>query len=232
MAGTTARTIEAPRRSRRLKLRRSRLTITARLTTGRFRVPQRSGQTVPRKDVFLSLDNGGRMLNRRFRSAFLISGWLLFAICSPSAVLSASPVELISNFRVSQGLGRVTMDATLNRIAQEQATAMAARDLLDHGAAGSFSSRVASLGSRHAAENIAYGYDSFTKTLDQWINSSGHRKNLRSRHSRPDLRDGPRSGEQAPHPCPREDHNEPSRSLVGGSGESGVRVAQLPAKVG
>ena len=36
----------------------------------------------------------------------------------------------------------------------------------------------ASSGSGHAAENIAYGYDSFTKTLDQWINSSGHRKNL------------------------------------------------------
>ena len=108
----------------------------------------------------------------------LISCWLLFAICSPSAALSASPAELISNFRVSQGLGRVTMDPTLNRIAQEQATAMAARDLLDHGAAGSFSSRVASSGSRRAAENIAYGYDSFTKTLDQWINSSGHRKNL------------------------------------------------------
>jgi uncharacterized protein YkwD len=118
------------------------------------------------------------MINRRFRSAFLISCWLLFEICSPSAVLSASSVELISNFRMSQGLGRVTMDATLNRIAQEQATAMAARDVLDHDAAGSFSSRVASLGPRHVAENIAYGYDSFTKTLDQWIKSSGHRKNL------------------------------------------------------
>jgi len=117
------------------------------------------------------------MINPRFSSAFLISCWL-FGICSPSAALSASSVELISNFRMSQGLGRVTMDATLNRIAQEQATAMAARDVLDHGVAGSFSSRVASSGSRRVAENIAYGNDSFTKTLDQWINSSGHRKNL------------------------------------------------------
>ena len=120
----------------------------------------------------------GRMLNLRSSSVFLISCWLLFVICSPSAALSASSAELISNFRVSQGLSRVTMDPTLNRIAQEQATAMAARDVLDHGVAGSFSSRVASSGSGHAAENIAYGYDSFTKTLDQWINSSGHRKNL------------------------------------------------------
>jgi uncharacterized protein YkwD len=118
------------------------------------------------------------MLNRRFCSAFWISCWLVLAICSPSAALSASPAELISNFRVSQGLGRVTMDTTLNRIAQEQATAMATRGVLDHGVAGSFSSRVASSGSGRAAENIAYGYDSFTKTLDQWINSGGHRKNL------------------------------------------------------
>ena len=29
-----------------------------------------------------------------------------------------------------------------------------------------------------AAENIAYGYESFEKTLGQWIDSSGHRKNL------------------------------------------------------
>ena len=121
---------------------------------------------------------GRQMLNRLFSNALLISYWLLFEICNPSAALSASPVELISNFRVSQGLGRVTTDLTLNRIAQDQATAMAARDVLDHGVAGSFSSRVASAGSGQAAENIAYGYDNFPKTLDQWINSSGHRNNL------------------------------------------------------
>ena len=28
------------------------------------------------------------------------------------------------------------------------------------------------------AENIAFGYESFEKTLGQWIDSSGHRKNL------------------------------------------------------
>jgi uncharacterized protein YkwD len=118
------------------------------------------------------------MINCRFSSSFLISCWLVLEICTPSAALSASPVELISNFRVSQGLGRVAMDPTLNRIAQEQATVMAARDLLDHDVAGSFSSRVSSLGPRRAAENIAYGHDSFPRTLDQWINSSGHRQNL------------------------------------------------------
>jgi hypothetical protein len=28
------------------------------------------------------------------------------------------------------------------------------------------------------AEQQTYGYESFPKTLDQWINSSGHRRNL------------------------------------------------------
>ena len=39
---------------------------------------------------------------------------------------------MISNYRVQHGEGRVTPDATLNRIAQEQAAAMAAKDVLDH----------------------------------------------------------------------------------------------------
>ena len=127
------------------------------------------------------------MLNGRFGRTLLMSCWFLFEICNPSAAQSATPAELISNFRASRGLGRVMMDSTLNRVAQEQATAMAARDVLDHDVAGSFSSRVASLGSGHAAENIAYGYDNFTKTLNQWINSSGHRENLL-------MRDGSRVG--------------------------------------
>src|SRR6202163_1279207 len=91
---------------------------------------------------------------------------------------ASSPAEMISDFRLKHGEGRVTMDATLNRIALEQARAMAAKDTLDHAVLGSFSSRIAPSKSGRAAENIAYGYDSFEKTLDQWIASSGHLRNL------------------------------------------------------
>jgi uncharacterized protein YkwD len=66
------------------------------------------------------------------------------------------------------------LDATLTRIAHEQAAAMAAKDQLDHDVLGGFKARVGPAGAGRAAENIAYGYDSFPKTLDQWINSSGH----------------------------------------------------------
>jgi uncharacterized protein YkwD len=55
---------------------------------------------------------------------------------------------------------------------------MAAKDQLDHDVLGRFNARVSPAGAGRAAENIAYGYDGFPKTLDQWINSSGHRRNL------------------------------------------------------
>jgi uncharacterized protein YkwD len=104
---------------------------------------------------------------------------LLFVLLSSGlAAAESSPAEMISDFRLKHGERRVTIDATLNRIALEQAKAMAAKDALDHDVLGSFSSRIAPSKSGRAAENIAYGYDSFEKTLDQWIASSGHRKNL------------------------------------------------------
>jgi hypothetical protein len=115
------------------------------------------------------------------KSALPISVWLALALCS-SAVAQpapAAPAEMISNYRVQHGEGPVTADATLNRMAREQAAAMAAKDLLDHNTAlAPFASRVAAAKSQRSAENIAYGYDSFPKTLDQWIDSPEHRKNL------------------------------------------------------
>jgi hypothetical protein len=69
-------------------------------------------------------------------------------------------------------------DATLDRIALEQARAMAAKSDLSHEVLGPFNRRIESARAGRAAENIAYGYESFEKTLGQWIASSGHRKNL------------------------------------------------------
>jgi uncharacterized protein YkwD len=104
---------------------------------------------------------------------------LLLALPPSSvAAAAASPAQLISEFRLKNGEGRVTADATLSAIALDQAKAMAAKDTLDHDVLGSFTSRIARANAGRAAENIAYGYDSFEKTLAQWIASSGHRRNL------------------------------------------------------
>jgi hypothetical protein len=95
----------------------------------------------------------------------------------------SNPAAMISDYRKQHGEGRVALDATLTRIAHDQAAAMAAKDKLDHDVLGQFNRRVSPAGAGRAAENIAYGYDSFPKTLNQWINSSGHRRNLLLRNA-------------------------------------------------
>ncbi|MBC9880461.1 CAP domain-containing protein [Bradyrhizobium sp. INPA01-394B] len=112
----------------------------------------------------------------RRRAALLIAALALLAAAPATA--AESPAEQISGFRLKHGEGRVVRDATLDRIAMDQARAMAAKDDLSHDALGPFTKRVAPSGAGRAAENIAYGYDNFEKTLGQWIDSSGHRKNL------------------------------------------------------
>ena len=89
-----------------------------------------------------------------------------------------NPVALISAFRQQHGEGPVAISPALTRIAQEQANAMAMRDLLDHDALAPFSRRIGRSDLSSAAENIAYGHADFADTLKQWINSAGHRANL------------------------------------------------------
>lgn len=115
----------------------------------------------------------GTMTRRVLRA--VIAGLLLLAA---TPALAESPAEQITSFRLKHGEVRVVRDATLDRIAMDQARAMAAKDDLSHDALGPFNRRVAPAGAGRAAENIAYGYDNFEKTLGQWIDSSGHRKNL------------------------------------------------------
>ena len=111
------------------------------------------------------------------RQAVLLGLVICFAAAG-SRQAAANPAQMISDFRLKHGQKRVILDATLTRIAHDQAQAMAAQDKLDHDVLGRFNTRVGPAGAGRAAENIAYGYDGFPKTLDQWINSSGHRKNL------------------------------------------------------
>jgi len=112
------------------------------------------------------------------RQALLCGLLICCAAAIGSRAAAANPAQLISDFRLKHGEKRVTLDATLTRIAHDQAQAMAAKDQLDHNVLGHFNTRMSPAGAGRAAENIAYGYESFPKTLDQWINSSGHRKNL------------------------------------------------------
>lgn len=114
----------------------------------------------------------GTLINR------VVGGLIAGLLLAVAPAMAESPAEQISGFRLKHGEGRVVRDATLDRIAMEQARAMAAKDDLSHETLGPFNRRIAPAGAGRAAENIAYGYDNFEKTLGQWIDSSGHRKNL------------------------------------------------------
>ena len=102
------------------------------------------------------------------------AGFLLLA----SPVMAAeSPAELISSFRLKHGEVRVMRDATLDRIALEQARAMAAKDNLSHEVLGSFTMRIAPARAGAPPRTLPTARK-FEKTLGQWINSSGHRSDL------------------------------------------------------
>ncbi|MGC2085501.1 MAG: CAP domain-containing protein [Bradyrhizobium sp.] len=111
---------------------------------------------------------------------FLIHAAIALLVLPVHTALAAeaSPAEQITAFRLQHGEVRVTRDAVLDRIAADQAREMAAKDNLSHEVLGPFGRRIAPSLAGRAAENIAYGYDSFEKTLGQWINSPEHRKNL------------------------------------------------------
>ena len=107
-----------------------------------------------------------------------VAAGILLAVFSPFTAQAATPAELISSFRLAHGESKVTIDPALNRIAQEQASAMATKDEMGHSVLRPFSDRVANLNAERAAENLAYGDDTFPKALAQWIGSYGHRRNL------------------------------------------------------
>src|SRR4051794_36835767 len=85
------------------------------------------------------------------------------------AMAAGSPAELISGFRMKNGEVRVIRDATLDRIALEQARAMAAKDNLSHEVLGPFNRRVAPAGAGGGAGEIAHGYEGFWEKLGEGV---------------------------------------------------------------
>ena len=64
-------------------------------------------------------------------------------LAGPAAALDAGAAQsMISGYRRNNGLGVVTIDPELMRLASEQATAMAARGALDHSIAAPFQQRI------------------------------------------------------------------------------------------
>jgi uncharacterized protein YkwD len=99
---------------------------------------------------------------------------------SGAKVDAAAAASMISGYRKNNGLGAVTVESRLMKMAAEQAQAMAARDRLDHDVGRSFRQRIANSGydAKSAYENIGAGYHTLAEAFSGWRGSSGHRANM------------------------------------------------------
>jgi uncharacterized protein YkwD len=88
--------------------------------------------------------------------------------------------NLISGYRANKGLGPVTVDPLLNKMAAEQARAMAKADKVNHDVGGSFKRRLAASGfdAGIAAENVGAGYRTLAEAFSGWRDSKHHNANM------------------------------------------------------
>jgi uncharacterized protein YkwD len=102
-------------------------------------------------------------------------------LAQPGTTLDANAAQsMISGYRGNNGLGSVTIDPELMRLANEQAQAMAARDKLDHDAAHPFPERIRKSGfdASVAVENIGAGYHTLAEAFSGWRDSPPHSANM------------------------------------------------------
>jgi uncharacterized protein YkwD len=92
----------------------------------------------------------------------------------------AAAADMISRYRQEHGLSAVATDPALQKLAQTQANAMAARDLLSHEVDGTLVQRLkaANLGQLAAVENVSAGYFSLGDVMGGWRRSPPHNANL------------------------------------------------------
>src|SRR5688572_11413048 len=93
---------------------------------------------------------------------------------------AGAAASMVSGYRRNNGLGTVSVDPVLNRLAEQQARAMAQRDKLDHNAGGPFAQRMKSSGYAYkvGAENIGAGYHTLAEAFSGWRDSPPHRANM------------------------------------------------------
>ncbi len=99
----------------------------------------------------------------------------------PGAKLDANmAASMISGYRRNNGLGAVTVDPALSRLAEAQASAMASRNKLDHNVKGTLTERIKASGydARLAVENVSAGYHTLAEAFSGWRDSPPHRANM------------------------------------------------------
>jgi uncharacterized protein YkwD len=97
---------------------------------------------------------------------------------------AGAAASMISGYRKNNGLGAVSLDPGLMKMAADQANAMAARDKLDHDVGRSFTQRISGSGydAKAAYENVGAGYHTLAEAFSGWRGSPGHRANMLQRN--------------------------------------------------
>jgi uncharacterized protein YkwD len=93
---------------------------------------------------------------------------------------SSAARDMISNYRATHGLTRVAINPVLERVALDQALAMARADMLSHTVHGTLMARLDGAGvpNMAAIENVSAGYDSLAAAFSGWRQSPPHDANL------------------------------------------------------
>jgi uncharacterized protein YkwD len=106
--------------------------------------------------MYLSMANGGARLD-------------------PDAAAS-----MISLYRQNNGLGGVTVDPELMKLAESQSQAMASHNKLDHDVKAPLAKRLNTAGypATLAVENVSAGYHTLAEAFSGWRDSPPHRENM------------------------------------------------------
>ncbi|MCX5494563.1 CAP domain-containing protein [Kaistia dalseonensis] len=99
-----------------------------------------------------------------------------------AAVDPQTAANLITGYRTARGLSAVVPDAALNKMAADQARAMAAVDQVSHDVkgGGAFNKRLAASGfdAGIAVENVGAGYRTLAEAFSGWRDSKSHNANM------------------------------------------------------
>src|SRR3977135_2273848 len=88
--------------------------------------------------------------------------------------------SMISLYRQNNGLGAVTVDPDLVKLAEQQSQAMASRNKLDHDVKAPLAKRLNASGypATLAVENVSAGYHTLAEAFSGWRDSPPHRANM------------------------------------------------------
>src|SRR4030081_4000134 len=93
---------------------------------------------------------------------------------------SQAAASMISLYRQNNGLGGVTVDPELMKLAEQQSQAMASQNKLDHDVKAPLAKRLNGSGypATLAVENVSAGYHTLAEAFSGWRDSPPHRANM------------------------------------------------------